>query len=242
MKATGIINTVACPPGQPSKYGTEVAPGVEGQIHQHAFCARLDMAVDGERNSVVECDTVAEDDANNPYGNAFYVRETLLATECGRKADIGSQRYWKVINPNRANRTGKPVGYKLEPAHVLNRFVKPTCSSGQRASFMENQLWVTAFDPEERYPAGEYMNHSTGAGGVSDFVKAQRPVANADIVLWHVFGLHHLPRPEDFPVQPVITCGFKLMPAGFFDTNPAIDLPPDVNAASKLARHSCCHA
>ncbi len=107
---------------------------------------------------------------------------------------------------------------------------------------MENQLWVTAFDPEERYPAGEYMNHSTGAGGVSDFVKAQRPVANADIVLWHVFGLHHLPRPEDFPVQPVITCGFKLMPAGFFDTNPAIDLPPDVNAASKLARHSCCHA
>ena len=73
-------------------------------------------------------------------------------------------------------------------------------------------------------------------------VKANRSVSNADIVLWHVFGLHHMPRPEDFPVQPVITCGFKLMLAGFFDTNPAIDLPPETNKASKLAGHHCCAA
>ena len=54
----------------------------------------------------------------------------------------------------------------------------------------------------------------------------------ADIVLWHVFGLHHPCAPEDFPVQPCIINGFKLMPAGFFDGNPAIDLPPDLNRAS----------
>jgi primary-amine oxidase len=60
MKATGIINTVACLPGQPSKYGTEVCARRRGAIHQHAFCARLDMAVDGDRNSVVECNTYAE--------------------------------------------------------------------------------------------------------------------------------------------------------------------------------------
>ena len=35
MKATGIISTVACVPGKPEKYGTEVSPGVVGQIHQH---------------------------------------------------------------------------------------------------------------------------------------------------------------------------------------------------------------
>ncbi len=49
-----------------------------------------------------------------------------------------------------------------------------------------------------------------------------------------------VPRPEDFPVQPVITCGFKLMPVGFFDANPAIDLPPEVNHASARAAHACC--
>ena len=48
MKATGIINTAACIPGEPAKYGKEVLPGVVGHIHQHIFCARLDMAIDGE--------------------------------------------------------------------------------------------------------------------------------------------------------------------------------------------------
>ena len=38
----------------------EVAPGLIGQIHQHIFCARLDMAIDGDANSVVECNTYAE--------------------------------------------------------------------------------------------------------------------------------------------------------------------------------------
>jgi primary-amine oxidase len=238
MKATGIINTVGCLPGQPSKYGAEVSPGVEGQIHQHAFCVRLDMAVDGDRNSVVECNTHIEEDALNPHGNAFYMQETLLETERGacRRANPDSQRYWKVINPNKLNQVGRPVGYKLEPTHALTQFVKPTSPSGRRASFMRNHLWVTAYDAEERYPAGEFMNHSTGAGGLPDMIAADRSVANADIVLWHVFGVHHVPRPEDFPVQPVISCGWKLMPAGFFAVNPAIDLPPEVNAAS---RHCC---
>ena len=241
MKATGIINTVGCLPGRPSKYGAEVSPGVEGQIHQHAFCARLDMAVDGDRNSIVECNTYAEDDAANPHGNAFYLQETLLPTElaASRRANPDTQRYWKVINPNKLNQVGRPVGYKLEPTHSLRQFVKPNSPSGVRASFMRNHLWVTAYDAEQRYPAGEFMNHSTGAGGVADMVLADRPIADADIVLWHVFGLHHMPRPEDFPVQPVINCGFKLMPSGFFTTNPAIDLPPEVNhASSALGKHA----
>jgi primary-amine oxidase len=43
---------------------------------------------------------------------------------------------------------------------------------------------------------------------------------------------------EDFPVQPCIMTGFKLMPSGFFDGNPAIDLPAETNEASRLANAS----
>lgn len=32
-------------------------------------------------------------------------------------------------------------------------------------------------------------------------------------------------RPQDWPVVPVATVGFKLRADGFFDTNPALDLP-----------------
>jgi primary-amine oxidase len=244
MKATGIINTAACEPGQPSKYGAEVAPGLQGHIHQHAFCARLEMAVDGLNNSIVECNTYAEEDeAKNPYGNAYYQMETVLKSELEacRKANPATQRFWKVINPNKINQVGKPVGYKLYPSNGITSFLKPDSPSGLRSSFTENHLWVTQFDPEERYPAGEYMNHSDGRGGVKDFVQANRNLENTALVLWHVFGLHHLPRTEDFPVQPCITTGFQLMPSGFFDRNPAIDVAPSVNKASKLANgKSCC--
>jgi primary-amine oxidase len=244
MKATGIINTSACLPGQPTKYGTEVAPGLQGHIHQHAFCARLEMAVDGSGNSVVECNTVAEeDDAKNPYGNAFYQTETVLKTELEacRKANPATQRFWKVINPNKTNHTGKPTGYKIYPENVLTSYLKPNSPSGIRSAFTQNHLWVTKFDSEERYPAGEYMNHSTGAGGLPEIVQQDRSIENTDIVLWHVFGVHHQPRTEDFPVQPCITAGFKLMPNGFFDQNPGIDVAPSVNKASKLAGGpSCC--
>jgi primary-amine oxidase len=35
-----------------------------------------------------------------------------------------------------------------------------------------------------------------------------------------------VPRPEDWPVMPVATIGFMLKPVGFFERNPALDVPP----------------
>jgi primary-amine oxidase len=236
IKTTGIINTAACLPGKPGKYATEVSPGVAGHIHQHIFCARLDMAIDGDANSVVECNTHPDSEGpHNRYGNAFYDEPTLLKTEleARRRTNPETMRYWKVINPNKRNQVGQPTAYKLEAKHTVTPFVRAESFSGRRAGFVQNHVWVTAFDPEERYPAGEYMNHSKG-GGLPDYVEQNRSIENTDIVLWHVFGIHHTVRTEDFPVQPCVVTGFKLMPTGFFDRNPAIDLPPSTN------KSSCC--
>ncbi len=237
MKATGIINTVACEPGKPSKYSNEVAPGVAGQIHQHLFCARLDMEVDGPDNTVVEHNTVAPPPGpDNPCGNAFYEEVTPLVTEqqAQRRANPETMRYWKVVSGNRRNAVGRPTAFKLEATHPVTPFTHPDSPSGQRGGFIRNHLWVTPFNKDERYPVGEFVNHSAPGQGLPAWTAANRSVDNADVVLWHVFGLHHPVRPEDYPVQPCVTCGFKLMPSGFFDRNPAIDLPAGKNAAS------CC--
>jgi primary-amine oxidase len=45
-------------------------------------------------------------------------------------------------------------------------------------------------------------------------------------VLWHTFTAHHVVRPEDWPVMPVTCVGFQLRADGFFDGNPALDVPP----------------
>lgn len=251
MKASGIINTAACKPGTPQKYGTEVAPGVVGHIHQHVFCARLDMEVDGPQNTVVECDTHAVPlGPENPMGNAFYVEERPLKTEleAQRNIDFSKMRYWKVVNPNAKNWVGKPTGYKLETGSAVQPFTHPDSPSGKRGGFVYNHIWVTPFSPEERFPAGDFVNLSKGGEGLPEWTKQDRPVENADIVVWHSFGLHHLPRLEDHPVQPCVLCGFKLMPTGFFDQNPIIDLPAGKNHASKSTtgsaaakNGSCCH-
>jgi primary-amine oxidase len=38
-------------------------------------------------------------------------------------------------------------------------------------------------------------------------------------------GVTHIPRTEDWPIMPVHTAGFRLVPAGFFSRNPALDSP-----------------
>jgi primary-amine oxidase len=42
-------------------------------------------------------------------------------------------------------------------------------------------------------------------------------------------------RAEDWPVMPVVTIGFMLKPAGFFDRNPGLDVPPP------SPHGGCCH-
>jgi len=241
MKATGIINTAGCRPGEPGRYGAEVAPGVVGHIHQHVFSARLDMEIDGPNNTVVECDTIAPPPGpENPYGNAFFVEETVLPTEgrAMRDVDFDHMRYWKVINPQAKNWLGGPTGYKLEARSPVKPYTHPDSPSGRRSRFIQHQLWVTPFDPAERYPAGEFVNQSTGEDGIATWTRKDRSIEDADIVLWHSFGLHHLPRPEDHPVQPCMACGFTLAPVGFFGQNPVIDLPPQTNKASCCAHHA----
>ena len=34
---------------------------------------------------------------------------------------------------------------------------------------------------------------------------ANRSVENTDVVLWYVFGIHHITRPEDWPIMPADT-------------------------------------
>jgi primary-amine oxidase len=187
---------------------------------------------DGRRpgNTVYECDSVAVPPGpQNPHGNAWVVRQTPLRreSEAQRVADGRAARYWKIANPGRRNATGEPVAYKLMPRDGVLPFGQPGSGVMQRAQFATRHLWVTAYDPDQRFPAGEYPNQHPGGDGLPAWTAADRPLENTDLVLWHKFTAHHVVRPEDWPVMPVTTVGFQLRADGFFDGNPALDLPPE---------------
>jgi primary-amine oxidase len=229
VKLTGIVLTAALPPGETSDYGTVVAPQTLAAHHQHFFSIRLDMAVDGERNSVFEVETErVPRGPDNPYGNAFRPRRTLLRSEsqAQRLIDPLTGRRWLVVNPSIVNALGQPVGYQLVPAGNVVPFAHEDSSFLRRAAFTTRHLWVTPFAPDERFPAGEYPNQHPGGAGLPEWTKADRPIENTDIVLWYTLGSHHIPRPEDWPVMPVERAGLALRPFGFFDANPSLDVAP----------------
>jgi primary-amine oxidase len=229
VKLTGIVLTTALEPGETPAHGTVVAPRLSALYHQHFFCARLDMDVDGQRNTVSEVHTEAVPAGpQNPYGNAFVQVETPLRTELEAQQLIDplSGRSWKISNPTATNGLGRPVAYRLAPGKNIVPFAQPGSAIVERATFMTKHLWVTPFDPAERYPAGDYPNQHAGGAGLPAWTRANRSIEDTDVVVWYVFGSHHVPRPEDWPVMPVVRTGFHLEPLGFFDRNPALDLPP----------------
>jgi primary-amine oxidase len=160
------------------------------------FSARLDMTVDGVDNAVDEVELEWV-----PVGPA-----------------------WQVVNPARTNKLGQPVAYALDPrpAPLL------AADAGAAVRAGPPSPPGTCGSPATTRPSGTppATCQPASRGRRAAHLRCRRPRhRRQDIVLWHTFGMTHFPRPEDWPVMPVATCGFTLRPVGFFDRSPVLDLP-----------------
>jgi primary-amine oxidase len=241
IKLTGILSLGAVHEGETPKHGTMIAPLLYAPNHQHFFNVRLDLGIDGIKNTVQQVDVVPDEiNEENPFENAFHTRVTNLKTEQQAMAHLNleSGRTWKFVNPSVKNAVGNPVGYKFFPGDNAFPFASPRASWRKRAGFVNHHVWVTPYKPEEKYGAGDYPNQSKGGDGLEKWTKDDRPIENSDVVFWYTFGHTHVPRPEDCPVMPTAYIGFLLKPNGFFDENPANDVPP---SPSVSGNNGCKH-
>ncbi|GIS32482.1 MAG: amine oxidase [Gammaproteobacteria bacterium] len=205
-------------------------------IHQHLFCIRLDWDLDNGDNQLFETNIeTLPVSKENPNGMQLSAVSTHLKKESEAKRDISpaSSRVWKIVNPNKKNSLGLPVAYKLLPGNTPTLLAHHDSPPGKRASFSKHNLWATPFKAEEMAAGGQNAVMHSGQGGLDDITSSDRDISECDLVTWHTFGLTHTPRPEDWPVMPVEYCGFHLIPVGFFDRNPTINLPPSCKGASK---------
>ena len=228
-KLTGMLYTRAVEDGETTNYGALVAPNLNGMVHEHYFNVRLDMSVDGDDNTVVEVEAQrVATGADNPHGNAHGPKELVIDSESssGRDINPGNARFWKVINRSKKNKLGWHPGYKLVPGPNVKPMHQPDSPFMRRAGFVAHDLWVTAYDADEIHAPGSYVSQNEGGPGIPEWVKADRPLVDTDVVLWHTVGVLHLPRPEDFPIMPVEYTGFMLKPVGFFERNPTLSLAP----------------
>jgi primary-amine oxidase len=186
------------------------------------------MSVDGLANAVEEVDvTGLPIGPDNPYGNAIARRVTRLTSEAtaARSGDASHGRVWRVLSTESTNRFGQPTAFTLHPEPNPALLANQDSPLAQRAGFASRALWVTRYDPAQRYPAGDFVNQGPGGGGLPAYIAADRDIDGQDIVVWHTFGPTHVVRTEDWPVMPVTRTGFMLRPTGFFDRNPTLDVP-----------------
>jgi primary-amine oxidase len=241
VKLTGILSLGAFQPGESPKYGQLVAPQVYAPNHQHFFNVRLDFDLDGTANTVQQLDAVAEPEGpSNTYGNAFVAQATPLTSEKQARAHLKLEtgRTWKIVNPARKNAVGTPVGYRFLPGDNAFPLAHPSAWWRKRARFVDYHIWVTPDNADEQFAAGNYPNQQAADSGLIRWTEQDRGIENTDVVLWYTMGHTHLPRPEDYPVMPTAYIGFTLKPAGFFNLNPANDVPP---SKAKKAGEGCCH-
>src|ERR1039457_4825148 len=228
VSLTGIMAAKGVADGS-DQHSHIVAKNLAAPHHQHFFSFRLDMDVDGTPNRVVEMNSLPMPAGKqNPYGGGFVMQETTLRTEheAERSLNRSEDKRWIVESTSAKNALGHPTGYALLPGENSVPFAQPDSWVRKRAGFLNAHVWVTPYNAAERYAAGDYPNQSKGGDGLTKWTAADRSVDNQDIVLWYTMGITHNPRPEDWPVMPVYEAGFKLVPWGFFASNPVMDLPP----------------
>jgi primary-amine oxidase len=240
VKLTGIPVAAAHPGGERPTHGALVGSGLSAPHHQHLFCFRLDLDVDGVDNSIEEVELVPDPvSPDHPSGAAFHAEVTPLRTEREARRDAfpAAGRFWKVTAAGARNGTGEPTAYALVPGGQPALLAGAGSSVAKRAEFARHHLWVTQHADGELHAAGDYPNQHPGGDGLPAFTAGNRRLESTDLVLWFTCGSNHVARPEDWPVMPVEYAGFHLRPAGFFDRNPALDVPPQ----DRINPNGHCH-
>ena len=210
------------------RYSHLVAPGIAAPHHQHFINYRLDFDIDGERNSVSELNIEPGGATHeSPLLNVFEMTDRVLNHEGEAARDVNphSGRKWRIWNPSLTTRLGYHPGYYLVPGENSAPLLLPGNLARRRARFIDHAFWVTRYHPDELYAAGPFPNQSRQPDGLPNYVADHEALTDSDLVVWYTMGLIHIPRLEEWPVMPMAHIGFKLLPAAFFDRNPALDLP-----------------
>ncbi|GAB3480320.1 copper amine oxidase [Marinomonas epiphytica] len=217
-----------------TRYGTLIDHNIVGTTHQHIYNFRLDLDVDGEKNSLVELNpTVEKNTAGGPRKSVMVVNQQTVKNEHDASQKFDPSTIRLMSNPNKENRMGNPVSYQIIPfAGGTHPIAKGALFSEdewlyKRVSFMDKQIWVTKYKPKERYPEGTYPNRAKTDTGLKVFIEDNESIENQDNVLWITTGATHVARAEEWPIMPTEYVHAMLKPWNFFSQTPTLNLPSE---------------
>ncbi|KAK7334649.1 hypothetical protein VNO80_26410 [Phaseolus coccineus] len=214
-------------------YGTLLSENIIGVIHDHYITYYLDMDVDGSDNSFVKVNIKKEETSSEESPRKSYLKAVKKVAKTEKDGQIRLKLYdpseFHVVNPLKKTRVGNPVGYKLVPGATAASLLDPEDPPQKRAAFTNNQIWVTPYNKTEQWAGGLFVYQSKGDDTLQVWSDRDRPIENKDIVLWYTIGFHHIPCQEDYPIMPTVSSSFDLKPVNFFERNPILGVPPNLD-------------
>lgn len=209
-----------------TRYGTLIAPNLVAPNHDHFFNFKLDFDIDGQQNTFMRAALVpGEPEAGSPRRSFWVVEKQAAKTELeGRyRVNPATPAMYHVMNMNVESGLGHNPSYMIMPHNSVAYSPLDTQNDPpmMRNGYIDYTIWNTLEDPTRRYAGGKLAFASSGADSLPNWVKADKPIANADVVTWYTMGFHHVPHMEDWPVMSTMWKGIKLKPFNFFESNPA---------------------
>jgi primary-amine oxidase len=210
--ATGVPQHLTT--GDSSPFGTFIGLNTKKEkvfapAHVHNVLYRFDFAIDGEQNTVEEFNW--ERDRTNP-GKARCTW-TPIVKETGRPCNPETFRSWRVVNYGSKNALGHPRSYQLLPGST--GIFRGNASEKELST--QADLWVTRYKPNE-WPRSD-KDGRTAMEALAKYADGES-VENQALVVWYWLCMHHLPRTEDWRLQPMVWKSFELMPRDFLDASP----------------------
>ncbi|MED4752813.1 primary-amine oxidase [Brevibacillus choshinensis] len=217
-----------------TRYGTLIDHNIVGTTHQHIYNFRLDLDVDGESNVLTELNPqIEKNTAGGPRKSAIVTEQETVTTEQDAIQNFDPSTIRLLSNPNKENKVGNPVSYQIIPyAGGTHPVAKGAMFSKDewlynRVNFMDKQIWVTKYSPDERFPEGKYPNRAKTDTGLKEFTANNDSIVNTDNVVWMTTGTTHVARAEEWPIMPTEWVHAMLKPWNFFDQTPTLDLPEE---------------
>ena len=183
--------------GNQVEFGQLIAPGISAVDHDHFFSYRLDLDVDGQNNSLMVDKLVPYELPKTALGRHWIwaMKPEMLKKEGDAKLDVSIEHpaMWMFTNEGVKNSLGQTTSFAIMPGETGISLLPPTEWPQKRAGWSEHNLWVTPYDPNQRYVSGTYLMGSKGEDSLPNWVKQNRSIMNTDIVAWYTVGFHHVP-------------------------------------------------
>ena len=216
--ATGIDAIKALKGNENTSEGNRVTPDLIAVLHDHFFSLRLDLDIDGLRNTLIRENFVVNHAPESALARSYWQLSPTNVESEGPMEGNGPG-IWRIVS-DRKGPFDDVTGYQLVPEGTVS-LLHPQDSPQRRGAFSSAPLWLTRHKPNERAAAGDYPNQHPGGSGLPSFANDQS-TRGEDLVLWPTIGFRHVTRVEDWPALSTVWKSVRLRPYGFFASNPSI--------------------